>query len=249
MSNDLERRNPMALERPAFIKEGDTRGTENITRNDIKPPALKLAQAMSPEVKRSEPEFIKDLREGELFNSITKEIYGEGPIQVVFINFLGTRNIEFDPNDRKSVLDGNVPEGDPRTEFTFKKDPTGKDVRVKPKATKFKDYLIQVYIGARKAQLMTMSLKSTQLKKSLGLTTVFKGSAMPTFAFLFEVTTVPEHKGDNAWYGWKFVALGYVSEEQFNSAERLYNEMAGKNIELADESADEAPLKDDDIPF
>ncbi len=247
MSTDLQRTGTTALVRPSFIKEGDTRGTENITRNDIKPPALKLAQAMSPEVKRSEPEFVKDLREGELFNSITKEIYGEGPVHLVFINFLGTRKV---------VLDGNVPEGDPRTDFTFTV-VGDKQVRVKPKATKFKDFLVQLYIDGRDGQLMTLSLKSTQLKKAVNLTTIFSGSKLPTFAHLIEAQAVPEHKGANAWYGWKLTPVGYVSEAQFEDASKIYDDFLGKVIEVAEVEPDDAlstagrqeELDDKDIPF
>ena len=239
----LERAPVTALARPSFIKADDRRGTENITTNDIKPPALKLAQGTSKEIKRSEPtKFIEGLREGEFFNSLTREIYGEGPLSLVVVNQLGHRNVLFDPNDKSTVLDFNVPDGDPTTQFT-----TVGGKRIKPEATLFYDYLVMVVHEGR-TEMMTASLKSTQLKKAKDLNTILLGSKMPSFSFLWEITGVPERKGDHAWYGWRFEPKGFVTEAIYKEASDLYDRMLGKKIvaEVDADGGDDAP---DHIPF
>ncbi len=247
MSNELATRGPMGLEKPSFIKAGDTRGTENIGSNDIRPPALRIAQSNSPEAKRTEKDkYIQGLVEGMFFNSTTREIYGEGPLQIVIVNQLGHRNVEFDPNDKKVVLDFNVPDGDARTQFQTKVQ-DGKQVRVKPAATTFYDYLICLVSDGRE-ELMTMSLKSTQLKKAKDLNTLLAGAKMPSFAFLFDVSLAPEHGKGNSWYGWKFTPAGYVSEELYNKASALYDKMSGKVIQVETEGED-GQEGDDKIPF
>lgn len=245
-STALETRQTVALERPSFIKEGDTRGTENISTADIKPPALRIAQAMSPETKRSEGAlYIDGLREGELFNSSSREVFGEGPIGLVIINQLGHRHVEFAPKGEGGVLDFNVPDGDPRTEFTeIERD--GKRIREKPRATKFYDYLVWAIPADGRQLMMTLSMKSTQLKKAVQLNTILAGSKMPSFAHLFQASAVPEKRGANSFYGWRIDAVGYVSEEQYNEASRLYDKMKGKKIEVETEGGEPA---EDDIPF
>lgn len=248
----LERRGPMALARPDFLKEGDTRGTENIGTNDIRPPALRLAQSTTPETKRSEPaKYIEGLREGEMFNSLTREIYGEGPIQLIIVNQLGHRNVEFDPNDKNVVLDMNVPDGDARTQFTTEvRD--GVEVRVKPRATLFYDYLVMVVLNGgtddEQRTMMTLSLKSTQLKKAKDINTLLKGSKLPSFAFLFEVTAVPERKKAFSFYGWNFKHLGYVTESQYNEASALYDSMKGKEVHV-ERTEDTPEGAGEDAPF
>jgi hypothetical protein len=267
-----------ALARPSFIKEGDTRGTENITSNDIKPPALRIAQSMSNEVKRSEPAYIEGLREGDFYNSLTKEIYGEGPIGLVIVNQLGHRHVEFAPlSEGGGVLDFNVPDGDPRTEFTTK-EVDGKQTRVKPRATKFYDYLVLVVrgesedwleqlakadpaerdeiINAARRELMTMSLKSTQLKNAVKLNTLLKGSKLPSFAHLFSARPVPEKKGTYSFYGWRIDAVGYVTEALYNEADEYYTKLQGKKIEVDTEGVDDGDSEDaprgrgdDKVPF
>jgi hypothetical protein len=249
MSTDIATRNPNAIATlPDFIKKGDTRGTENIG-NDIKFPALKLAQSMTPEAKRTESAYIDGLREGDLFNSITREIYGEDPVRFIIVNSLGHRFVEFDPEDGKVVLDGNVPDGDPRTEFT-EEERDGKKVRVKPRATKFIDYLIMLlHDGDRKPELMTLSLKSTQLKKATQLNTILKLADLPSFAFVIKGTPGPEKGKKGNYFGWQFSPAGWPSEALYNAAANYYEEFKGKEVKPADTDAPDDAKEESGIPF
>lgn len=257
MSTALERRGPAEL--PAHIKRGDTRGTENIGKDDIKFPALKLAQATTPEAKRADAAYLEGLREGDLFNNITREIYGEDPVLLVIVNQLGHRNTQFDPNDRNVVLESDIPDNDPRCQFTEKIE-DGKKVRVKPVATKFYDYLVLLVHGqydrktgevlqSRDPELMTLSLKSTQLKKATKLNSVLSLAKLPAFAHLFQARPGPESRGANSWYGWTFDSVGFTSESLYLLAEESYDKFAGKTIAV-DDVEPEGPAKtDEDIPF
>ena len=253
MDNALATRGTTALARPDYIKANDSRGTENIETADIKFPALRLAQAMSPEVKRADPAYLEGLREGELFNSITREIYGEEPVHLIIVNQLGHRNTQFDPKDRNVVLESNIPDDDPRCQFTVTvKD--GQQVRNKPLATKFYDYMVLVIREGREPELMTLSLKSTQLKKAVALNSILKLSKLASFAHLFKATPVPEKKGNNQWYGWRFDSAGWVSEEQYALGAKYFDKFENKAKEVAANIAaePEAPAAadgDDDIPF
>lgn len=225
--------------RPSFITEGDVRGTENITVQDIRPPSLRIAQAGSPQVKRSESEYIEGLQEGLFFDSVTREIYGEGPLQLVIVNQLGHRNIEFAADG--SVLDFSVADNDPRTEFTMAmKD--GAEIRVKPRATKFYDYLILLLLPDGRQRMMTLSMKSTQLRKAKDLNTVLSAAKMPSFALQFELTSIPERKGSYSYYGWRFVPKGFVSEKVYTLASEIYNRMASKTVVL-DTEIDDNPFQ------
>lgn len=251
MANEaIATRGSTALARPDYIKAGDTRGTENISTNDIKFPALRLAQATTPEVKRADPSYLEGLREGDLFNNVTREIYGEEPVNLIIVNQLGHRNTEFDPTDRNVVLESNIPDNDPRCQFTVE-NVGGKQIRTKPRATKFYDYLVLLIRGGHDPELMTMSLKSTQLKKAVALNSMLKLSKLASFAHMIKATPVAEKRGQNSWYGWRFDSDGWVSEDLYNLAAKQFEKMAGKNIEIAPEAPVEEATErvDDDIPF
>jgi hypothetical protein len=229
-STAVARRGPAEVALPDYIKKGDTRGTENIGVDDIRPPALRIAQGSSPEIKRAnEAKFIPDLREGDFFNSITKDIYGEEPLEVVIIMSLGHRHVEFDADG--NVLDFNVKDGDPRTEFTTKVI-DGVDTRVKPKATKFYDYLIFVLFEGGHRELMTMSLKSTQLKKATTLNTLLNRSKLPAFAHKWSMRPVSESKGSRQWYGWRIEGTGFPDEATYNAASAYFDRLAGTKAKV-----------------
>jgi hypothetical protein len=132
--------------------------------DDVRPPRLGLAQSNSPQVKRGNPKTIDGLREGDLFNDLTQQVYGEGPLEIVVIRYLGHRAMQFrDMKEGGGVIDFNVPLDDPRCQFTDgPPDPvTGKPTRVKPIATHFYDYLVWL---PETSEIVALSMKGTSLK-------------------------------------------------------------------------------------
>jgi hypothetical protein len=57
-------------------------GFENLRPEDYQIPRLQIAQAMSPQLVRSKPEYIPNLMVGQYFNTVTGEIYGDSVIVV-----------------------------------------------------------------------------------------------------------------------------------------------------------------------
>lgn len=248
-----KRESNTALERPAFIKTGDLRGAETIGTNDIRPPALRLAQAMSPQVKRSDPAYIDGLQEGDLYNSLTGENLGQGPLTIAVLKFLGHRHVEFAPlNEGGGVVDFAVPDGDPRTLFTSEK-VDGRETRIKPKATKFYDYLGIVLPDNRPptlTDLLALSMKGTQLKVATKLNTLIKLAQVPSFALKFEVRAVSEKKGTYTYFNWRFDRKGWFDEATFNALSAIHDGLADKTIDLSQATEGEsADAEDTDIPF
>lgn len=156
---------PMA-EVPDYLKEvNSAEGTEGLTRKDMIMPRLALAQKMSHEVDPENAKFIDGLEVGELFNSVTKAIYGEGPLEFIVLKRDTPRYVEFNPLDQGGgIKDMNVPANDPRTQFTRGAD--GKSV--KPIATKFYDFIVMLLPSM---EIIGLSFKSTGLKAARLLNT------------------------------------------------------------------------------
>ncbi len=120
--------------RPEGADEG-LLGNEGIGREDILMPRLGLAQKMSPEIDMTNPRYIDGLKFTEMFNSMTKQNYGTGPLHFLVLRRYDPRYIEFKPIDEGGgIVDRNVPPNDPRTKFG----PNGE----KPVATMFYDFVI-----------------------------------------------------------------------------------------------------------
>jgi hypothetical protein len=60
---------------PAHLSGGTGLGNENVSASDMAIPTLALAQALSPEIKKTDPKFIKGLELGHIFNKLTGDVY------------------------------------------------------------------------------------------------------------------------------------------------------------------------------
>jgi hypothetical protein len=147
-------------ERPEGHDEG-TLGNEGIGRGDILMPRIGLAQKMSPEIDATTPRYIEGLKFMDLYHSLSKKNYGQGPLRFVILRRDEPRWIEFNPIDEGGgIKDMDVRFGDPRTKF-------GEDGE-KPVATEFHDYIVLLLNDFDPTKpldsIAALSLKSSGLK-------------------------------------------------------------------------------------
>lgn len=170
--------------RPDFVT-GAATGTEHIGREDMQIPRILLAQKMSPEVDTSDPKNIDGLKIGDLFNGLTHEIYGRGPIDFVILRGDKPRYVEFIPREEGGgVKDPNVPADDPRTQFG----PNGE----KPAATKFYDFVVLLMpLGNDPmTRMVALSFKSTGIKIAKQLNALIKLRNAPIHSGVYRLTSV-----------------------------------------------------------
>lgn len=71
---------------PDYIKQGGGRGNENVDMSDMVIPRIEVAQALSKCLKESDPNYIEGAKQGDLYNTVTRENYGQA-VKVVPIVF------------------------------------------------------------------------------------------------------------------------------------------------------------------
>jgi hypothetical protein len=67
----------------AGMFEGESSGFEGASNSTFKTPFLKVLQALSPEVKKSDPKFIATAQQGQFCNSATQQLYDSIEIVVL----------------------------------------------------------------------------------------------------------------------------------------------------------------------
>tara|TARA_R110000772_G_scaffold268452_1_gene395569 strand:+ start:13827 stop:14570 length:744 start_codon:yes stop_codon:yes gene_type:complete len=75
---------------PAFLQKvdsNDTRGNEGVGADDLTIPRIELCQALSKCRQKKDPAYIQGIEEGQFYNNITRQVYGE-EIVVVPIVFM-----------------------------------------------------------------------------------------------------------------------------------------------------------------
>lgn len=238
--------------RPSFIPQSDA-GREHITKTDIRLPRLALAQAMSPQVKRGEGAYIEGLQQGDLFNDLTAEKYGTEPIEFFIVRADRPRWVEFNPRDSGGgVKDLDVPEGDPRTQFT--QNEQGKSVP--PAATQFYDFVIVLVPSMTP---IILSFKSTGLKDARSLNGLIQLRQAPLFAGKYSVKPVTRKNAKGEFYAYGISNAGWANEEEYAALAKLFDDFKDKTITYnheTDNPGDEQPaplnqsgVEGENIPF
>jgi hypothetical protein len=228
MSKELEKVETQSMmQRPDFLQAGDTRGTDHIGRDDLAMPRLALAQQMSPEVQKGDPKHIPGLEVGNLFNTLTKQIYGEGPLDFTIVRADRPRWVEFIPREEGGgIKDINVPANDPRT--LFRTDPvTGKSMP--PVATQFYDY-VAMLLPSR--EIIAISFKGTGIKVAKQLNALMKLRNAPSFAGRYTLRTWMERnaKGTYAVYRVENSSTPWVEKDVFDQASQIYDAIKDKTL-------------------
>lgn len=220
-----------ALALPDYVKAGDTRGHEGIEQGDLILPRLAVAQPTSPELQKGDPKYIAGLVAGDLFNTVTRESYGEGPVRVVIVRREKPRAVEFWPMDSKEgsgIRDLNVPLTDPRCQF-------GADGS-KPVATEFREYIA---ILADTYEPIALSFKGTSLKTAKMLNTLlempYRGKPVAYFARVYAITAALKKNEKGAFYVFGAAQDGFADLTAYQLAESTYESLKGRKLAVDEE--------------
>lgn len=243
MSNDkidVRPTNAAMMERPAFIPVGDTRGTDHITKDDLRLPRLALAQGITLQVAEGKNGVdangvVVPFITGVMFNSFTEEIYGKGPLDFFIIRGDKPRGIEFFPRETGGgVKDMNVPLNDRRMQF--RPDPEHPGQSLKPLATKFYDYIICMLPLNKDPMksVISLSFKSSGLKVATGLNLLIKYRNAPLFAGVYRINSIVDpNRRKGIFNNFNIENAGWiVDEELYKIAESLYTSLADKQVTI-----------------
>lgn len=232
-------------------------GTDDISNKFVRPPALALAQDTTPQKKRTNPGYIQGLVDGQLFNTLSGQIYGTGPLNFVVIKSLGHRNVLFDKEKMGVVVERDLPDSDPRTQFHDIKQPDGTIKSTKPEATQYHDYL--VYLPDT-AEVLTLSFKGTMIGTAIKLNSQIKYPIRigdktlanpPAFARAFKLGVAEESNPKNTWWVFTVTPDGLVDPtcETFKTLAELYRSYNAVEVEVTDAEVREVEAEDEEAPF
>ena len=226
--------------KPGFLakRTGPARGLEEIEQSDLTLPRLGLCQSTTPQRKPQNPKFIKGLKEGDFFNSLTNTIYGQA-VQVVPL-FLYKSRIKFFPFEDGGGIDCqsfNAKTGgrhNPKSceECPYSQWQEGKGLP--PECDILYNY--PALLGPKR-ELVVVSLKSTGIKiakqwNSIIAMREYEGKPMDAFAGVYSLTSVGASAKGNDFFTLSVVNAGWVDEETYRIAEQAYHALRGKKIEV-----------------
>lgn len=231
------------MERPKSLST-DRDGTEDITQDEIQLPRLAIAQGLSPQCVPGEAQFIKGLSIGEMFNDVSEEIYGNGPLMLVPC-FRHVTRIEFDPENLKVPLDREVPANDPRMKWHGNEP---------PRATEYVEFVSMLLRPGKAPEPLVVSIKTTNKPMRMAAklwTTYIATRNAPIYSGLYRISTKIEKgmtaDGKPTSYGVFILKnAGFIPKDTpaglalYEHAKAFHESMIGKTIVTEREAGDDS---------
>lgn len=212
-------------------------GLENARPEDFQIPRLQIAQALSPQLLRSKPEFIPGLMVGQFFNTVTQEIYGD-TVQVIPVKFSVSRLRFFGGSlecQSKNGVDGGH-HAPLCGNCEFSKWGSGKD----GVGTDCKEYRNWLIIDTTQGMPMSLSFKSASLVVSKTWSTLLRTRRMklstgqsvaaPAFATIYELRSAEKPGPKGTFYVPVVKVVGPATAELMKYGADLFRSFKGELV-------------------
>jgi len=232
-------------------------GLENITTEDMQIPFIRIIQALSPQLQKDDPLYIKGAEQGDIFNTVTQEIYKADEGVTVVPAFFEKKFLEF---TLRSSGGGFVRELSPddkditmtTREGSIEMLPSGNEL------VRAHQHLVIAQSSNGTFAPSVLDMKKTQLKVSRRWNTLKNsirlpsGKIMPIYGTVWNLTTILEKNDQGSWYNYKLDRVEGLTpdiESMMLEARNMYQSVSKGEVKMAAASADEMSNKDDDAPF
>jgi hypothetical protein len=228
--------------RPDFLKKGQGRGQENVTHQDLIIPRLEVVQSLSPARDKRHQDYIEGAEEGQLYNSVTRELYGED-VTVVPVFFLKEWLVWKDRKKGGGFRGAFANKTDAQLAIKDLKDPkTGKLEDPDDYAIVDTNQMFCLLLTPEGNQQIVISMAKSKAKVARKWNSLIQLSGDDSFAKAYVVESVQEANaaGEN-YFNIKVSPKGYVSEAIYTEAEKLY-----ELLKAGGATADRSQSVDDD---
>lgn len=190
---------------------------DNTSPDDIAMPRIKILQSASDEVKKSSPEFITGAEEGDLLNSLSKQVF-KGDEGLLFVPaFKRIVYLEWKDRAAGGGLVANYGEdATPFLEAEVKEN--GKRIsKAGHEIVKTYDFFGYVLdVASSKVSEVVISMSKTQAKKAKNWNTVMRqltskeGNQLPIYAGVYQLNTIAESNDKGSWFNYDIKFVGFT---------------------------------------
>jgi len=216
-------------------------GLEEVTSEDVQIPFLRVLQALSPQIKKSDPAYIKGSEQGGIFNTVTKKFWNGDDGVIVIPTYFQKKLLEFVP---RSEGGGFVGEINPKNLPKIVKENGMEMLENGNELVRTAQHYVKIVHDDGTLENAIVDMKKTQLKKSrewVSIMGMFKypkeagqnlvGKTMDSWYNMFRLTTVEESNDKGSWYTWKIVHEKQVDKiEYVNESKSLHSSLSSGEL-------------------
>ena len=231
-------------------------GLENITTEDMQIPFIRIIQALSPQLQKDDPLYIKGAEQGDIFNTVSQEIYKQDEGVIVVPAFFEKKFLEFQLRSSGGGFVRELAADDKDITMTSREGtiellPNGNEL------VRTHQHLVIAQSADGTIAPSVLDMKKTQLKVSRRWNTLKNsarlpsGALMPIYGTAWQVTTVLEANDQGKWFNYKLDRVNDITpaiEKMMLEARNMYQGVSKGEVKMAAAPADDM-AKEEDVPF
>ena len=231
-------------------------GLENITTEDMQIPFIRIIQALSPQLQKDDPLYIKGAEQGDIFNTVSQEVYKQDEGVIVVPAFFEKKFLEFQLRSSGGGFVRELAADDKDITMTSREGtiemlPNGNEL------VRTHQHLVIAKSADGTIAPSVLDMKKTQLKVSRRWNTLKNsarlpsGALMPIYGTAWQLTTVLEANDRGKWFNYKLDRINNVTpeiEKMMLEARNMYQGVSKGEVKMAAAPADDM-AKEDDVPF
>lgn len=220
-------------DQPDWLKKGN-KGSEDVGAKDMILPRVDVLQALSPQIKKSDPAYIPGAEQGMVFNTVTGELYGNS---VTFVPILF----------RKEYVVWRLRKAGGGFVGAFR---TVEEAEMHRKALQTPDDHETVESHQHFVLLMTnhgpeeavFSMTKSKLKVSRALNTLVQIAGVDRFAKAYKLDAVETSSDKGDFWTFKVHPVGFVSKELYERGQGLYELIKAGGADVDRSGATDEPV-------
>lgn len=221
-------------DRPAWAGSG--RGNENTTTDDLIIPRIGLIQDISPQLKASQPEYVEGAKAGDMFNTVSGELYGN---EITFIPcYFRKEYVVWKNREAGGGFCGAFPTEAEALEVAEQlgTEPFGKKKEPMHEVLDTAQHFGFIVHDDGSTEDVVLSLSKSGMKLSRQMLTMAKMAGGDYFASAYKLTSYEtENSTGDMFWATKAQRLGWVNEEMYQHGEKIYDAVNDGTMDVARE--------------
>jgi hypothetical protein len=226
-------------------------GFEEVTSSDVQIPFIRVIQAMSPQIKKSDSAFIKGAGQGDIFNTVTKQFWSAEDGILVIPTYFQQKLLEFVPREQGGGFVGELKSSSEEVKKAQRNDAGAELLENGNELVRTAQHYVKIVHDDGTLENAIVDMKKTQLKKSRQWMSIMmmqkhNGKTLPSFSQVYRLKTVEEGNDKGSWYSWSVEHEKMVeSIESYNDAKSFHTSIKSGELTAlppTDANKDEVPF-------